>query len=95
MGDEKTWSPKDDLTRTLSYRLFLIGLAFLPLLSLRFTVKRIQLVYAVLGALFMPLLALTLLLLNNRREVIPPEFRNTWVVNFWLGEGLVFLPMLV
>lgn len=89
-GDEKTWSPKDDLTRTLSYRLFLIALAFLPLLSLRFTVQRIQLVYAVLGALFMPFLALTLLLLNNRREVIPPEFRNTRVVNFWLGAGLVF-----
>ncbi len=89
-GEIKTSSPEIDLTRTLSYRLFLIGLAFLPLLSLRFTVQKIQLVYAVLGAFFMPFLALTLLLLNNRRAIVPRDFRNTRIVNLWLAASLTF-----
>lgn len=88
-GPKMALSP-EDLTRTLSYRLFLIGLTFLPLLSLRFPVPKIQLIYAVLGAFFMPFLALTLLVLNNRRHALPPECRNSWLSNFWLAASLLF-----
>jgi Mn2+/Fe2+ NRAMP family transporter len=83
-----------DIHRSLAYRLFLIGLTLLPLVSLLFTVQRIQLIYAVLGALFMPFLAATLLLLNNRKDLVPASFRNTWVVNFFLGVNLIFFSYL-
>ncbi len=83
-----------DLHRSLAYRLFLLGLTFLPLISLFFTVQRIQLVYAVLGALFMPFLAATLLILNNRKDLVPRSFRNTWVINLCLWVNLIFFSYL-
>jgi Mn2+/Fe2+ NRAMP family transporter len=64
-----------DLTKTAAYRGYLAGLTFVPLHTLWFKVQQVQLVYAVLGALFMPFLSLTLLLLNNRKDWVG-EFRN-------------------
>ncbi len=97
---EKEWSgqffqeekfPLDqNLTKSLAYRIFLIGLSILPLASLLFTVQKIQLIYALLGALFMPFLALTLLILNNRKDLMPRPFRNGWVTNFFLIINLLF-----
>ncbi|MGB8953706.1 MAG: hypothetical protein WCC06_13715 [Candidatus Aminicenantales bacterium] len=55
-----------------------------------FNVQEVQLVYAVMGALFMPLLAVTLLLLNNRREWVGREFRNSVLVNLVLTVILAF-----
>jgi len=69
-----------DLTKTAAYRAFLAALTFVPLHTLWFKVQQVQIVYAVLGALFMPLLALTLLLLNNRRAWVG-EFRNRRPLN--------------
>ena len=43
--------------------------------------QRIQLGYAILGALFMPLLALTLLILNNHPRWMAQEFRTGWALN--------------
>ena len=58
-----------ELTRTPSYRIFLFWLAIPPLALLSFG-KPVLLVviYSVMGALFMPFLAGTLLVLNGRRE---------------------------
>jgi hypothetical protein len=40
------------------------------------------LAYGTLGALFMPFLAITLLVLLNRRDdVLPDEWRNGWLSN--------------
>jgi len=64
----KTMGSHVDITRTRSYRIYLAALALIPIQLLWFNVQQVQLVYAVLGALFMPLLALTLLLLNNRKD---------------------------
>ena len=69
-----------DLTKTGAYRGFLAALTLVPLHTLWFKVQQVQIVYAVLGALFMPLLALTLLLLNNRRAWVG-EFRNRRPLN--------------
>jgi Mn2+/Fe2+ NRAMP family transporter len=74
---------KADLTKTTAYRGFLAALTFVPLHTLWFKVQQVQIVYAVLGALFMPLLALTLLLLNTRKDWVGP-FRNRVVWNFAL-----------
>jgi len=81
---------KEDLTRSLSYRIYLLALSFLPLVSLMFTVQKIQLIYALLGAFFMPFLALTLLILNNKRDLVPPDFRNGWLTNLFLIINLLF-----
>ena len=70
-----------DLKQTVGYRAFLIALAIVPLANLWLTVERIQLAYAVMGAMFMPLLAVTLLILNNRTRLVGERFRNSWWIN--------------
>ncbi|MGE3800425.1 MAG: Nramp family divalent metal transporter [Candidatus Kapaibacterium sp.] len=79
----------DDLTTTKPYRLYLIAIAVVPTLLLWFSVKQVQIAYAVLGALFMPLLALTLLLMNNRTDWVGSRFRNTFFLNAILIVTLV------
>ncbi len=58
------------------YRAYLWVLAVVPMLGLLFSFREVQKVYAVFGALFMPLLAATLLLLNGRPDWIGPRLRN-------------------
>jgi hypothetical protein len=43
-------------------------------------VERIQLAYAVMGAMFMPLLAVTLLILNNQERWVG-KLRSRWWIN--------------
>ena len=81
-----------DLTRTGAYRACLFAIAILPTSLLWFSVKQVQIAYAVMGALFMPLLALTLLLMNNRTDWVGPRFRNPLFINLILAvTRLVFL----
>ena len=61
--------------------LILIALAIVPLANLWLTVERVQLAYAVMGATFMPLLAVTLLILNNQTRWVGERFRNGWPIN--------------
>ena len=79
-----------DLASTPPYRIYLFLIATVPLPLLWLTVERAQLTYAVLGSLFMPLLALTLLLMNNRTKWVGAEFRNNWVSNAVLVATLLF-----
>lgn len=73
-----------DLKKTVSYRLYLLALAVLPISLLWFKVQQVQFVYGVMGALFMPFMALTLLLLNNRVRLVGRDFRNGWLINVFL-----------
>ena len=52
--------------RTREYRAALLLIATVPMLGLLFDFRRVQMVYAVAGALFMPALAAIQLYLNNR-----------------------------
>ena len=54
-------------------------------------VKEVQLTYAVMGALFMPLLALTLLVMNNRRDWVGARFCNGWLINGLLVATLLLI----
>ncbi len=83
-----------DVKRTVEYRAFLAALTVLPLSLLWLRVQQVQLAYAVLGALFMPLVALTLLILNNRRALVGPRFRNSILVNVLLVVTLAFFAYL-
>lgn len=65
------------------YRWFLLAIATLPLVLLWGTVKEVQVLYTTLGAAFMPLTALTLLVMNNRVKWVG-EYRNRAVANILL-----------
>ena len=78
-----------DLAGTRPYRIYLFLIALVPLPLLWMSVERAQLTYAVLGSLFMPLLALTLLLMNNRKHWVGPAFLNGWVTNLVLVATLL------
>jgi hypothetical protein len=56
-----------NITDSAPYRVYLFAIAFLPMLGLFMSFKEVQKLYAVIGALFMPLLAVALLILNGRR----------------------------
>jgi len=79
-----------DFTRTRPYRTYLALIAVVPLPLLWLSLQRAQLTYAVLGSLFMPLLALTLLLLNNRGRWVGEKLRNGPVTNAVLAATVAF-----
>lgn len=78
------------LARTTAYRVYLVALALVPLALLWLPLRTIQLSYAVIGSLFMPLLALTLLIMNNRATWVGREYRNGWITNAVLAGTLAF-----
>jgi Mn2+/Fe2+ NRAMP family transporter len=71
-----------------AYQGFLVFIATVPLALLWTTLERAQLLYAVFGSLFMPLLALTLLVMNNRASWVGQDFRTGWVTNVALAVTL-------
>jgi Mn2+/Fe2+ NRAMP family transporter len=80
--------PSDDRRRGAGgtyYRTYILWLTFPPM-ALLFLDKPILLVvvYGALGSLFMPFLALTLLILMNSKAV-PRQWRNRWWVNVILA----------
>ncbi|GAA4903059.1 Nramp family divalent metal transporter [Streptomyces coeruleoprunus] len=82
--------------KSLPFRAYLLWLTFPPM-ALLFLDQPFGLVivYGVIGAFFMPFLALTLLwLLNSSRT--PGEWRNGWLSNGMLGAaGLLFVVLCV
>jgi Mn2+/Fe2+ NRAMP family transporter len=79
-----------------AYRFYLAWLTFPPMLLL-FADRPFLLVivYGAFGALFMPFLAITLLILNNSDRV-PAAARNGWLANATLaGSALLFLVLAI
>ena len=74
-------------TRGNPYRGYLIALALVPLLGLGYDFQIVQKAYAVFGALVMPMVALTLLLLNGRAAWVGQSLRNRW----WTSVTLVII----
>ncbi|GMA33015.1 Nramp family divalent metal transporter [Litorihabitans aurantiacus] len=89
--------PDDDPRRRIGgtyYRGYILWLTLPPMLLLLLG-RPISLIiaYGVLGALFMPFLAITLLFLLNSK-VVPKEWRNGWVLNTVLGAVAVIFVVL-
>lgn len=63
-------------TRGLSYRGYLLALGLVSIAGLYSSFLQIQKIYAVLGAMFIPMLALVLLRLNGRQDLVGAELRN-------------------
>lgn len=79
--------------RSRDYRVFLIGVA-LPGMLLLFSDKPIWIVviYAILSSLFLPVLTVALLIMNNRPNLIGEKYRNGWLNNLALAFSVaVFL----
>jgi len=69
---------------------YLLALGIVPLSSLWLRFEVIQLAYALIGAFFMPMLAITLFLLNNRVQWVGRTYRNGFVINALLILTLLF-----
>jgi len=80
--------PAPPSTRSTPYRLYLVALAVVPLASVRVEFAAVQQLYGIVGALFVPGLALVLLLLNNRADLLAREHRNGWASNTVLAAAL-------
>jgi Natural resistance-associated macrophage protein len=76
--------------RSRPYRLYLAGMATIPLLLVRWPVEQLQLAFGLTGAMLLPLLALTLLMMNNRVEWVGREFRSSLLLNGVLIAALLF-----
>jgi hypothetical protein len=76
-------------TRGRPYRFYLVAIAVVPMLGLFFSFREVQKVYAVFGALFMPLLALALLFMNGRSDWVGPRFRNRPLTTVLLGATVL------
>lgn len=79
-----------DAERSRPYRVYLVLLATVPLILVRWPVEQLQLAFGLTGAMLLPLLALTLLVLNNRREWVGNRFRTGLTLNAVLAAALVF-----
>jgi hypothetical protein len=75
------------------YRGYLYGLATIPMIGLWIGFAQMQKFYAIIGALFMPMLALTLLLLNGRASWIGDQHRNHLLTTMTLIFILLFFLM--
>jgi Mn2+/Fe2+ NRAMP family transporter len=82
-------------TAARPYRLFLYALATVPILGVAQPFAAMQRLYAVTGALFMPLLAVTLLWLAGTRARIGERHRNRPLTNLVLVAVLVFFSVLL
>jgi Mn2+/Fe2+ NRAMP family transporter len=77
------------LDRSVAYRGYLVALATLPMLGLLYSFQQMQKLYAMIGAAFIPVLALALLLMNGRRAWVGAQ-RNSAPAVALLGGALVF-----
>ncbi len=89
-----TGEETQDFTRTRPYKLFQLGLAIVPMAGLLLSFKEVQKLYAVIGALFIPALALALLVLNSRRAWVGARFVNGWATRRALCGALAFVTTL-
>jgi Mn2+/Fe2+ NRAMP family transporter len=79
-----------DLRQTRDYRAYLLAISTLPMVFLWSPVRLIQLAYGIVGAMFLPILALTLLILNNQRRWVGSDMRSSWAINLVLAIAVLF-----
>ena len=76
-------------TRALPYRAYLFALAFIPMLGLLVDFKDIQQFYAIVGAAFLPLLAIALFIMNGKRKWLGAHI-NRWPSQVLLSATIIF-----
>jgi hypothetical protein len=71
------------------YRAYLLAIALIPLAQVSHPFREVQKYYAVMGAAFIPLLALVLLILNGKRDWIGAAHRNGAAAVMTLATALI------
>lgn len=97
-ADVVSLAMKDDEARrkrrvsetSATYRIYLYSIATIPIAGLSYGFGPMQKIYAVVGACFMPFLAVALLYLNGRKKWVGPAFRNHPITSIVLLGILVF-----
>jgi Mn2+/Fe2+ NRAMP family transporter len=86
---EKPGEPNPDSvdTKAFPYRAYLAGLAIVPMVGLFWRFEQVQQVYAIIGATFIPLLALILLIVNRNRPATNVVLVGVLVFFSWLTFG--------
>ncbi len=69
-GGARSGRRPEVLTQSRPYRAYLVAIALVPMLGLGGSFAQIQKLYAIIGAAFLPVLALGLLVLNGRRATL-------------------------
>lgn len=69
----------DGLQRTWTYRVYLLLLGTLPLITFEHSFASVQRWFGVIGAAFVPLLALALLIMNGRTDWVGKVGSNGWL----------------
>jgi len=80
-------------TRSRPYRLYLWALAVVPVSGLWLSFEQAQKVYAIVGALCIPILALVLLILNGQSRLVGRRYRNSLPVSLLLAGALAFFAL--
>ncbi len=88
LSTERKVGPIDVTARP--YRGFLYALATVPAVGLFMRFETLQKLYAIIGALVIPMLAATLLVLNGTRGPVPVEHRNSRATSLVLVSTLLF-----
>ena len=80
-------------TKSLPYQAYLFGIALVPVIGLiAVDFKPIQKAYAVVGALFIPMLAIVLLVFNGRAKWVGARQKNSvWTSLVLIGSLLFFI----
>lgn len=81
------------VTKSRPYRAYLVLLAVVPMVGLFMKFREVQKYYAVIGALFIPMLALVLLVLNGRKALVG-RWRNAWTTSLVLILALALFLLL-
>jgi len=76
-------------TEAWAYRGYLFALALIPMLGLMMNFKQVQQFYGIVGAAFLPLLAIALLIMNSRREWLG-KYVNRWPSQALLSATVIF-----
>ena len=80
-ADEARQKAHEVDTASLPYRAYLFAIGIIPMLGLVVSFQEIQKLYAVVGAAFIPLVTLGLLIMNSRADWVGEEFKNRRVTD--------------
>ena len=80
-------------SRSIPYRVYLLVLAGVPTAGLWMTFESAQKLYAIVGAMFVPMLAVVLLILNGRSDLVGRKNRNPALVSLLLISTLAFFAL--
>lgn len=90
MRDRRSPANQPISTRSKPYLAYLVALALIPCLGLSGGFQQVQKLYAIVGAAFMPVLALSLLYLNGSSRRVGQQMRNHPLTSVLLVAVLAF-----